>query len=50
MATFLFAGTNDKAGSPYYLLKFVSPQSIKERVVPRIGWKNPSMADTSPGT
>lgn len=29
-----FAGTNDKAGSPQYCLRWTSPQSIKETFVP----------------
>lgn len=40
------SGTNDKAGGPYYLLKFLSPQSVKERHVPKSTWKYPSMADS----
>ena len=32
-------GTNDKAGSPYYLLKFCSPQAVKETNVPTKDWK-----------
>ncbi|XP_060573762.1 delta-1-pyrroline-5-carboxylate dehydrogenase, mitochondrial-like [Ruditapes philippinarum] len=40
------SGTNDKAGGPYYLLKFVSPQSIKTRNVPKTTWKYPSMEDS----
>ncbi|KAH3690702.1 delta-1-pyrroline-5-carboxylate dehydrogenase, mitochondrial-like [Dreissena polymorpha] len=43
------SGTNDKAGGPYYLLKFLSPQSIKRRTVPKTTWKHPSMAVNSPG-
>lgn len=43
------SGTNDKAGGPYYLLKFVSPQSVKTRVIPKKTWKHPSLADTTPG-
>ncbi|XP_052821366.1 delta-1-pyrroline-5-carboxylate dehydrogenase, mitochondrial-like isoform X2 [Mya arenaria] len=43
------SGTNDKAGSPYYLLKFTSPQAIKRRNVYKKTWKYPSMADTTPG-
>lgn len=32
---FLFIiGTNDKAGSPHYILRWTSPQSIKETFVP----------------
>ena len=35
----LFVGTNDKAGGPHYLLKFVNTQSIKETHVPASEWK-----------
>lgn len=33
------SGTNDKAGSPHYLLKFVSPLSVKHTNVPATVWK-----------
>ena len=29
-----FAGTNDKAGGPHYMLKWASPQSVKQTFVP----------------
>ena len=38
-----FSGTNDKAGGPQYLTRFVSPQSVKERVIPKTDWTYPSM-------
>ncbi|OWF37163.1 delta-1-pyrroline-5-carboxylate dehydrogenase, mitochondrial-like [Mizuhopecten yessoensis] len=38
------SGTNDKAGGPHYLLKFVSVQSVKETMVPSKEWRYPSMA------
>ncbi|CAI9731036.1 delta-1-pyrroline-5-carboxylate dehydrogenase, mitochondrial-like [Octopus vulgaris] len=37
------SGTNDKAGGPYYLMKFVSIQSIKESKSPLQTWKYPYM-------
>ncbi|KAJ8320722.1 hypothetical protein KUTeg_002309 [Tegillarca granosa] len=35
--------TNDKAGGPHYLLKFVSVQSVKETKTPMTDWTYPSM-------
>lgn len=37
------SGTNDKAGGPHYLLRFASPQVIKETFVPLRDWKYPYM-------
>uniref|UniRef100_H2Z2R0 L-glutamate gamma-semialdehyde dehydrogenase n=1 Tax=Ciona savignyi TaxID=51511 RepID=H2Z2R0_CIOSA len=37
------SGTNDKPGSPHYVLKWVSPQAIKRTKVPLTDWKYPSM-------
>jgi len=37
------SGTNDKAGSPHYLLKFVSPQSTKASTMPAREWAYPYM-------
>ncbi|XP_076451536.1 delta-1-pyrroline-5-carboxylate dehydrogenase, mitochondrial-like [Babylonia areolata] len=37
------SGTNDKAGGPHYLTKFISQQAIKERSKPMTTWKYPSM-------
>jgi len=37
------SGTNDKAGSPHYLLKFTSPQAVKTTSVPTTDWKYPYM-------
>ncbi|XP_033113584.1 delta-1-pyrroline-5-carboxylate dehydrogenase, mitochondrial-like [Anneissia japonica] len=37
------SGTNDKSGSPYYLLKWTSPQSIKRTHAPLATWKYPHM-------
>jgi len=33
------SGTNDKAGSPHYLYKFVSPQSVKTTTAPLSEWQ-----------
>jgi 1-pyrroline-5-carboxylate dehydrogenase len=35
------SGTNDKAGSPLNLLRWVSPRSIKENLVPATDWTYP---------
>jgi len=35
------SGTNDKAGSPLNLLRWVSPRSIKENFVPPKNWRYP---------
>ncbi|XP_061162838.1 delta-1-pyrroline-5-carboxylate dehydrogenase, mitochondrial-like [Saccostrea echinata] len=37
------SGTNDKAGGPYYLTRFVSMQCVKESKVPLTEWVLPSM-------
>nr|XP_022336824.1 delta-1-pyrroline-5-carboxylate dehydrogenase, mitochondrial-like [Crassostrea virginica] len=37
------SGTNDKAGGPHYLMKFVSVQCVKETKVPLKEWFLPSM-------
>ncbi|XP_046360059.2 delta-1-pyrroline-5-carboxylate dehydrogenase, mitochondrial-like [Haliotis rufescens] len=37
------SGTNDKAGGPYYMLKFTSVQSVSEAKVPLKDWRYPSM-------
>ncbi|KAG1686684.1 Delta-1-pyrroline-5-carboxylate dehydrogenase, mitochondrial [Nymphon striatum] len=37
------SGTNDKAGGPHYMLKWASPQCIKETMVPLTQWKYPYM-------
>jgi len=37
------SGTNDKAGGPHYMLKFCSPQAIKQTFVPLTDWKYPYM-------
>jgi len=37
------SGTNDKAGGPHYVLRWASPQSIKETFVPLTEWKYPYM-------
>jgi 1-pyrroline-5-carboxylate dehydrogenase len=39
----LSTGTNDKAGGPYYLMKFVSVQCVKETKAPLTKWVLPSM-------
>lgn len=38
-----FLGTNDKAGGPHYVLRWTSPQSVKETFVPLTEWKYPYM-------
>lgn len=38
------SGTNDKAGGPHYLLRFCSPQAVKESHVPLTTWKYGNMA------
>jgi 1-pyrroline-5-carboxylate dehydrogenase len=35
------SGTNDKAGSPLNLLRWVSPRTIKETFVPARDWRYP---------
>lgn len=42
------SGTNDKAGSMYNLLRWVSPRTIKETLVPPTDYRYPFMADESP--
>ncbi|KAI5712839.1 hypothetical protein M8J76_005770 [Diaphorina citri] len=37
------SGTNDKAGGPHYVLRWATPQSIKETFVPLTEWKYPYM-------
>lgn len=37
------SGTNDKAGGPHYVLRWASPQSIKETFVPTDSWSYPYM-------
>uniref|UniRef100_UPI00398E6E78 delta-1-pyrroline-5-carboxylate dehydrogenase, mitochondrial isoform X2 n=1 Tax=Pristiophorus japonicus TaxID=55135 RepID=UPI00398E6E78 len=37
------SGTNDKAGGPHYILRWTSPQSVKETHVPLTGWRYPYM-------
>jgi 1-pyrroline-5-carboxylate dehydrogenase len=38
------SGTNDKAGSPWNLLRWMSPRSIKETLVPPTDWRYPFLA------
>jgi 1-pyrroline-5-carboxylate dehydrogenase len=38
------SGTNDKAGSPLNLLRWVSPRTIKETLAPPGDYRYPSMA------
>jgi 1-pyrroline-5-carboxylate dehydrogenase len=40
------SGTNDKAGSPLNLLRWVSPRSIKETLVPPTDWRYPHMGSS----
>jgi len=42
------SGTNDKAGSMYNLLRWVSPRTIKETLVPPTDYRYPFMADENP--
>lgn len=37
------SGTNDKAGGPHYLLRWTSPQTVKESFVNQKEWKYPYM-------
>ncbi|XP_015784183.1 delta-1-pyrroline-5-carboxylate dehydrogenase, mitochondrial [Tetranychus urticae] len=37
------SGTNDKAGGPHYLIRWTSPQTIKESFVNQKDWKYPYM-------
>lgn len=37
------SGTNDKAGGPHYLLRWTSPQVVKESFFPQPEWKYPYM-------
>jgi 1-pyrroline-5-carboxylate dehydrogenase len=37
------SGTNDKAGSPYNLLRWTSPRTIKETLNPATEWRYPHM-------
>ncbi|EJD74554.1 1-pyrroline-5-carboxylate dehydrogenase [Loa loa] len=37
------SGTNDKAGGPHYVLRWVSPLCIKETSIPQTEWRYPSM-------
>ena len=41
LGTVFPSGTNDKAGSGVYVMKWVSMQSIKESTVPVTSWKYP---------
>jgi len=40
---FYLTGTNDKAGSPYYILKFANLQSVKTQTEPTNDWSYPYM-------
>jgi 1-pyrroline-5-carboxylate dehydrogenase len=42
------SGTNDKAGSMYNLLRWVSTRTIKETLVPPTDYRYPFMADENP--
>ncbi|HEY9070314.1 MAG TPA: 1-pyrroline-5-carboxylate dehydrogenase, partial [Candidatus Ozemobacteraceae bacterium] len=39
------SGTNDKAGSPLNLLRWVTPRTIKETLVPPRSFEYPFMAE-----
>lgn len=38
------SGTNDKAGAPQYIMRWTSPQTVKETYTPVTEWKHPHMA------
>ncbi|XP_023225110.1 delta-1-pyrroline-5-carboxylate dehydrogenase, mitochondrial-like [Centruroides sculpturatus] len=38
------SGTNDKAGGPHYLIRWTSPQVIKQTFIPVNDWKYPQMS------
>jgi len=38
------SGTNDKAGSLWNLVRWVSPRSVKENLAPPTSWKYPYMS------
>lgn len=40
---YFFQGTNDKAGGPHYVLRWSSPQAVKETFVPLKEIKYPYM-------
>ena len=40
------SGTNDKAGSPLNLMRWVSPRSIKENLLPPRDWRYASMRES----
>jgi 1-pyrroline-5-carboxylate dehydrogenase len=40
------SGTNDKAGGPHYLLRWASPQNVKETFIPQTEWRYPYMNNT----
>ena len=42
------SGTNDKAGSMYNLLRWVSPRTIKETFVPATDYRYPFLSEESP--
>ena len=42
------SGTNDKAGSMYNLLRWISPRTIKETLVPPTDYRYPFMAEENP--
>jgi len=42
------SGTNDKAGSMVNLLRWVSPRTIKETLVPPVDYRYPFLAEESP--
>ena len=44
------SGTNDKAGSLWNLIRWVSPRAIKETFVPARDYRYPFMAEETPGT
>jgi 1-pyrroline-5-carboxylate dehydrogenase len=43
------SGTNDKAGSPLNLVRWVSPRTVKETYVPPTNYRHAYMAEEGPG-
>jgi len=39
------SGTNDKAGSPFNLLRWISPRTIKENFIPPTSWTYPFLQE-----
>ena len=39
------SGTNDKAGSPFNLLRWISPRTVKENLIPPTNWTYPFLQE-----